>query len=459
MYGGTQSEMQRLIKDAAALDSSIDANSMSFANIVKAINAVQTEMGITGTTAFEAGRTISGSVGSMKSAWTNLVTGFADGSADIGGLIDNLVATIVGDGTENNLGVIGNVLPAIETALGGIVQLIAGAAPKIIEILPGLVDRTVPTLISAATSLVDSVIDVLPGLLETVVKALNDNLPILSEAAISILQSLIDGISENQEMLMSTAMETITYLATSLISMLPQIVQLGLDLIVSLAMGIAGSLPELIPTIVDVILKIVEILTNPESLSMLLDAALEIILGLAWGLVDSIPRLVDAVFNVVSGIIDFLIDPKNLGMLIAAAIELVVAIGTGLVNAIPELVRSVLELVFSIGDTILNTDWLKVGKDIVGRIWDGLKTAWKSVTSWFTDAWNGIKDLFSFGKGNKVDVDANLDVSSSDVVGNAVTSGFGGVVVNQNIYSKSMSPAELASEVQYQQQRAVLYGY
>ena len=102
--------MERLIKDAAALDSSIDANSLSFANIVKAINVVQTEMGITGTTALEAGRTISGSIGAMKSAWTNLLTGLADGNADIGELVNNLVTTIVGDGTENNLGVLGNVM-------------------------------------------------------------------------------------------------------------------------------------------------------------------------------------------------------------------------------------------------------------------------------------------------------------------------------------------------------------
>jgi phage-related protein len=82
-YGGTQTEMQRLIKDAAALDNSIDANSMSFANIVKAINVVQTEMGITGTTAKEAGRTIEGSVNAMKAAWTNRVTGIADKNADL----------------------------------------------------------------------------------------------------------------------------------------------------------------------------------------------------------------------------------------------------------------------------------------------------------------------------------------------------------------------------------------
>ena len=141
MYGGTAGEMARLINESGVLGGAIEVTNKTvsqvpFNKVIEAINVIQTRMGITGTTAKEAGQTISGSVGAMKSAWTNLVTGFADGSADIGGLINDLVTTIVGDGTENNLGVIGNVLPAIEMALGGIVQLISGSAPKIIEILP-----------------------------------------------------------------------------------------------------------------------------------------------------------------------------------------------------------------------------------------------------------------------------------------------------------------------------------
>ena len=166
-YGGTKTEMERLLRDAEKMGGLVEGafDIESFADVVEAINIVQTEMGITGTTALEAGRTISGSFNAMKSAWKNLVTGFADKNADIESLIEDLVTTIVGDGTENNLGVIGNVFPAIETALDGVVELIKGAAPKIIEILPGLVKRIVPSLISAATSMVNAVIEVLPDIL------------------------------------------------------------------------------------------------------------------------------------------------------------------------------------------------------------------------------------------------------------------------------------------------------
>ena len=361
-YGGTKEEMARLIKDAAKLSDTVDAQDMSFANIVKAINVVQTEMGITGTTALEAGRTISGSVGAMKSAWTNLITGLADGNADIGNLIDNLVTTIVGDGTENNLGVLGNIMPAVKRALNGASKLVQGLLPKIVQEIPSII---------------------------------NENLPILAEATISIIKSLVDGISENQEMLMTTAMETITYLANSLITMLPQIVQLGLDLIVSLANGIATSLPTLIPTIMDVIMQIVHILTDPANLTNLLNAALTIITELAYGLMDAIPQLVQAVSDIIINIADFLVDPVNLANILKAAVDVVIALAVGLVDAIPVLLKHLPRLWGSIIENFKNVDWGQLGKNLVDGFKNGISRAWTSLKTWFK---NLFGDLIGIAK-------------------------------------------------------------
>lgn len=277
MYGGTKAELERLIADAASyteiqkeMGVTVDASSTSFDNIVNAIAVVQGKLGIAGATAQEAGITIEGSVNSMKSAWQNLITGLADENADIGKLVDNLVTTIVGDGTESNLGVLGNVMPAVKTALNGASKLVSSLLPKIVQEIPAII---------------------------------NDNLPILAEAAISIIQSLVDGISENQEMLMKTAFKTITYLANSFITMLPQIVQLGLDLIVSLANGIASSIPTLIPTIVDVILQIVDTLTNPETIAQLLSAAVVLIVALAEGLIKAVPKLIAKVPEIIMNLV------------------------------------------------------------------------------------------------------------------------------------------------------------
>jgi hypothetical protein len=361
-YGGTQEEMKRLIADAAKLSDTVDAQDMSFANIVKAINVVQTKMGITGTTAKEAGTTIQGSVASMKSAWTNLLTGLANGNANIEQLVDNLVTTVIGDGTESNLGVLGNILPAVKTALNGASSLVSKALPKIIGIIPDII---------------------------------NNNLPVLAEAAISIIQSLIDGISQNQEMLFETIFGVITYLAESFITMLPQIVQLGLNLIVSLANGIADSLPELIPTIMDVILQIVDTLTNPENLQNLLQAALSIVTQLAWGLVNSIPQLIDSVLVLVENIVNFLLDPQTLSKLIMAAIEIVIALGIGLVEAIPKLITATARLVAGIVGYFINYDWSSLGKNLVDGFKRGIQNAWTNLKKWFK---NLFSDLIGIAK-------------------------------------------------------------
>ena len=202
-YGGTKSEMERLLQDADALSDSFnlqkDASGnlvYSYADIVDAIHIVQGEMGIAGATALEAGTTIEGSVNSMKAAWSNLVTGFADGNADIETLIENLVTTIVGDGTENNLGVIGNVLPAVETALVGIGTMIEKAVPVLVEMLPGLLEQILPVLLSSATSLVNSVVAVLPELVDLIVDTLIDNAPMLIVAAVELILALAGGLIE-----------------------------------------------------------------------------------------------------------------------------------------------------------------------------------------------------------------------------------------------------------------------
>lgn len=399
-YGGTKEEMARLIEDAAKLSDTVDAQDMSFGNIVNAINVVQTEMGITGTTAKEAASTIQGSVGMMKSSWTNLVTGISDENANLDVLITNFVDSV---GT-----VAQNIVPKIGVALNSASKLISDLIPVIVQEVPVLIE---------------------------------ENLPVLAEAAVSIIQSLVEGISENQEMLMTTASETITYLANSLITMLPQIVALGLNLIVSLASGIAGnlpeiiptvievvnqiittitenlpllissaleiitslatgiseSLPELIPTIIGVILQIVDTLTNPDMLSKILDAALVLIINLAYGLMDAIPQLVDAVLDIIDNLVVFLLDPENIAKILNAALRIIIALGTGLIDAIPRLLGSSATLIKKLVNNFKETDWGKVGKNIVDGLLDGLKKAWEGLKKWFSNAWDnlvgGVKDL------------------------------------------------------------------
>jgi phage-related protein len=350
-------------------------------------------VGMSGYAQREASETITGSLSSMKAAWTNLVTGFADDSADLDKLIGNLTDSVVGYTDESGKkvkGVLDNLLPAIEKSLGGIAKLIEGAAPKIIEILPGLVDRVVPSLITAATDMVNAVVAVLPDLLNTVVDALIQNAPSLITAAIGLVQSLIQGIQDNYQILVDGAIQIVTQLATGILNMLPQVVQLGLDLIVSLANGIAASLPELIPTIIDVVLQIVDTLTNPETLSNLLDAALVLLTELAYGLMDAIPALVDATLTIVEKLVAFLIDPVNIGKLLLAAVEIIIALGVGIVNSIPRLIEYWKKVPRSIIDNFKQTDWGQLGKDLVAGFKNGISRSWSSLKKWFKNLFGDL---------------------------------------------------------------------
>lgn len=438
-YGGTQAEMQRLIADAAALSDTVDAQSMSFENIVEAIHVVQTEMGITGTTALEAGRTISGSVNAMKSAWTNLLTGLADGNANVGELVGNLVTSIVGDGTESNLGVLGNILPAVQTALNGASTLVSEALPQIVEIIPTII---------------------------------NENLPVLSEAAVGIIQSLMDGISKNQGKLFETIFGVVTYLATSFVTMLPQIVELGLNLIVSLANGIAESLPELVPTIVDVMLQIV--MTLIENIDMLVNAAIDLISALAEGLIAALPILIAQAPTIIAKLVQELIAAAP--QLLLSAAEIVVQIVSGIADNLFELGKSAGEIINTIVDGI-GEMWdsvVNVGSQVVNKIREGISNAWQGLKNWFKGIWDGLfgnlnvdvnvsgNNNTGSGGGRKVaasgidfvpynnfpailhEREAVLTAAEADAWRRGVGGG-GGITVNQYISAVAQTPVQLAS--------------
>ena len=405
-YGGTQAEMERLLADAEKI-SGIKYDISSYADIVDAIHVVQTEMGITGTTAEEAASTIQGSFGMMKSAWQNLVTGMADPDQDLGVLVGNFTDSVVIAG--NNL------------------------IPRIQELLPRIVEAT--------TSLIGTVSEQLPAILGTV-------LPSLVEGATNLVTGLMAALPSVLSVLADVAPTVINTLVPALIELLPQITQTGIDVIVSLAQGIADALPQLIPAATDAIIKIVEVLTSPENLGNLIDAALAIILALVDGLVDAtpkliaavpdvitnlvtaiianmpkileagveitmaladglikaIPELIAAIPNLILGIVQGIID--NLPEIIMAGPKIIAALATGLIEAIPDIVMVIPQLIRSIVDTFLSFDWGSIGKNIVDGIKNGFVNMWNSfkqtVENVFTGLVDGVKSFLGIASPSKV---------------------------------------------------------
>lgn len=252
-YGGTKEEMQRLIDDANALNAaqgnltnySID----SYADIVSAIHDVQTEMGITGTTAKEASTTIQGSLSAMKSAWTNLLTGIGDDSQDLDKLINNFVES-TGTAAEN-------ILPRLGKIITGIGSLAERLAPVVAAAIPGLVTTVLPKLVQSGISMVGAIlqglVQMLPQIIQygvdmviTLIESISSDPESLVETAITLVVTIVSGLIDALPKLIAAAAELVTGLLRALISNAPNLLAAGLKLVGKIAEGIANSLGEIV---------------------------------------------------------------------------------------------------------------------------------------------------------------------------------------------------------------------
>ena len=259
-YGGTKEEMQRLLEDAEKL-SGIEYDISSYADIVDAIHVVQTEMGITGTTAKEASTTIQGSVSSMKSAWQNLLTGVADDNADFDGLVNNFVDSLVGVGE--------NIIPRINTVIQGLTQLISQSSETIIPM---------------------------------VVETLLQNLPAIVAAGMDLIMALVNGIIDNMDVLIDSTIELIDVVVDKLIENLPKLIDGGVRLIIALAGGLIKAIPKLAGKIPEIISAIVNGFKSGGN--RILDVGKNIVQGVWEGIKSAASWIRDKVTNFFGGIVD-----------------------------------------------------------------------------------------------------------------------------------------------------------
>lgn len=186
-YGGTKTEMERLLADAekikAANGEMADYSIDSFADIVEAIHVVQENMGITGTTAEEAATTIQGSLNMVKSSWKNLLTGLADDTQDFDKLLDNLV-----DSTKT-LGA--NLMPRIRKVVNSIPKMIQKLMPEVTKYAAQLL----PDVLNAAIEGAKGLSSLTSGLLKTLPGVIASMAPQIAQAGTQIAESLVDGIS------------------------------------------------------------------------------------------------------------------------------------------------------------------------------------------------------------------------------------------------------------------------
>lgn len=349
-YGGTKEEMQRLLADAEKL-TGVKYDVDNLADVYSAIHAVQEELGITGTTAKEASTTIQGSVGMMKGAWDNLLVGVADDNADFDALMNNFVDSVVTVGE--------NVIPRVETIIGGtgtlLSSLIQNVIPMLIAEIPGILNTALPLIVTAGNSLLGSLVTVLPGVVDSIV---------------AILPLIISGI----------------------LGFLPELLNAGIMIFVSLIDGLNTMAPSVLGAIIDVVLQLIDAITQPDMLSGLVMSAVTLILTLANGVIDAIPQLLPAIPVIITNIVIALIN--LLPELIPVAIQLMTFWGKELITAIPILVN-MLPIIF---DAIINAfesvDWSSIGKNIIDGLINGLKSMVSGLGNAVVNIAKGVADSF-----------------------------------------------------------------
>lgn len=311
-YGGTKEEMQRLLEDAEKL-SGQKFDLSSYADIVDAIHVVQTEMGITGTTAKEAATTIQGSVNMTKAAWQNLVVGIADDTQDFDVLVNNFVESVT---TAGN-----NILPRVEIALKGVGTLVEKLAPIIAKTVPNIA-TTLPSMIKAGTSMIRALLD---GLL----KAVPELIPCFKD----IINQLIEVIVDNLPLIIEAAVTIAGAIVSGLVEALPDILTAGIQLIQSLAQGLTNGIPTILSTAITIVSKLAS--TYLENVPQLIQTGIQLLLGLVKGILQAVPQLLQELPGIITQMVENIL--SCIPMIIECGIELL----TSLVDALPQIIQSI----------------------------------------------------------------------------------------------------------------------
>lgn len=351
-FAGTKDGMQQLLDKAEEI-SGVKYDISSYSDIVQAIHVVQTEMGITGTTAKEAAGTIQGSAGSVKAAWSNLVVSLATEKADNVALSDTITAFV-----DSAVTMLHNLVPTVERALEGVGELIEKAVPEIMNRLPELVNKVIPKLVTSGANMIQAILN-----------GMKSNSKVIFEGIVNILKTIAAACFEN----------------------LPTLIELAFQLIVDVINGITESLPELMPLIFEVLMQIVDIITNQDTLNSILESVINLLIALGDEVLANIDILIEAFLRCQEALITFATNPENLEKIFGLAVRLVIALGTGLIKSIPQLLASFTNVIGAIIKNIAQTDWSTVGNEVGKSIWEGMKKAWNTISEWFKEIWDKIK--------------------------------------------------------------------
>lgn len=289
-YGGTKSELERLLSDAekfsAAQGKVRDFSVDSYSDIVEAIHIVQDEMGITGTTAEEAATTIEGSINMMKASWDNWLAGLGDEDADMGALTDQLVQSVVTAGE--------NIIPRFGQIMSNLATTVTTYAPQVgAAIMSGISQLDFTSIGQTASDIILMLVD---GIVQ--------NLPTLASAALQIVMALGQGLIANGPQILASLGQLLLQLANFIIQNVPNILNAAVQFFGMLIQGIAQIAPTIIVTFVSLLGQLIAQVISwaAQMLGQAISAGAQFLSGLA-GQISQVPgRVAEFLGQVISRI-------------------------------------------------------------------------------------------------------------------------------------------------------------
>ena len=370
-YGGTKTEMQRLLKDAQKLTGvKYDINSLS--DVYEAIHAVQGELGITGTTAKEASETLQGSFSAMKASFTDLLGTMSTGG-DIGPQIKALAKTASTYLFKNLIPMVGQILANVPSMITGVIEegipMLVTEGGKLIKSLGEGIANDLPSMAEAAMQTITGY-----------VTGLSSNMGSVITGGMSLVTNLMTGIMQTVPVLLAYIPQILSGVVTTIIENLPMIVQSGMDLISNLASGVWENRLIIWDYISGITGEMSRLVTEIDWAG-LGRSVIEWIAGGVQFFYDNLPNLLQEIgtnaWNLLSSI-----DWLGLG---GVVIETIVSGIDALFDAIPDILTSIGEAGKKLFTEI---DWLSVGSDIINGIVEGVKGAGEML-------WGAIKDVAS----------------------------------------------------------------
>lgn len=385
--------MQRLLADAQKITGvKYDINNLS--DVYSAIHVIQGELDITGTTAKEASSTISGSMAAMKSAFKNVLGQLTLGQ-DIGPALQGLAETVT-------TFLAGNLIPAvwniISTLPGTFITFIQTALPQLVSAFM----QFIPQLQTGITAGLPQMLQIALQLLDGFVGSITTNLPQVLQSGVEILNGLVDGILDSLPSLAQTALTTLTEFINSIIANFPLILESGKNILMNIVDGIRQSFPEIIK------------------------AAGQAIVSLISGIITHLPEIIDSGF------------------------DLIVCLIQGIGEALPDVIAAAGDVLKAIWDTIMEVDWLQLGKDVISGLINGIGAMagalWDAAVNIAKSGLDAIKSFFGIASPSRV---------MRDQVGKFIPEGIAlGIEQNTNPISRAMHDitdltADTAMNLQY----------